>query len=152
MLILAFGQWPKGAPQGALDQPSDDGVAENDDVPQPRNRRIIAGLALAASFACAGLWLVRRQGKGSGRDLALLIAAGTSLTIGAVAWANPPAPPRPPAPTKQPAANKIAAQPIAYEGKVDVDFVGGQEPVRLILDKESFEKLKKGDLKLSAPE
>jgi hypothetical protein len=143
---------PKGVPQGAVDQPGADGVAANDDETQPHIHMVIAGIAVAMSLSCGGLWFVRRQGKGSARDLALLIAAGTSLTIGAVAWANPPAPPRPPVPSKQPAVNKIAAMPIAYDGKVDVDFVGGQEPVRLILDKESFEKLKKGDLKLPAPE
>jgi hypothetical protein len=130
---------PNGIPQGALDQPGADGVAANDDETQPRIHMVIAGIALAMSLACGGLWLARRQGKGSARGLTLLVAAGASLMVGAIAWANPPAPPRPPAPAKQPAANL----PIAYEGKVDVDFVGGQEPVRLILDKETFESLKK---------
>ncbi len=133
---------PKGAPQGALEQPSDDGVSEIDDATQPRNHMLIAGLALAASLTCGGLWLVRRQGKGSVRRLALLIASGASLAIGAVAWANtPPAP----VPAKRAAAGP-AAFPSAYEGKADIEFVLGQEPIRLILDKESFEKLKKGEL------
>jgi hypothetical protein len=134
---------PKTAPQGALEQPSNDGVAENDDGTLPRNRMLIAGLALAASLTCGGLWLVRRQGKGSVRGLALLIATGASLTIGAVALANK-APPPPP--VKEAPARGPAACPCAYEGKADIEFVLGQEPIRLILDKESFEKLKKGEL------
>ena len=129
-------------PKAALDQDDGTAVADEGSTPQPRSRILIAGIALSMSLACGGLWLNRRGGKRSNRALALLIAAGAMLATGAVVWADAA-----PMPKEAPAAKPTEAYPTAYEGEVNVEFVRGQEPIRLILDKESYEKLKKGELK-----
>jgi hypothetical protein len=131
---------PKSEPKGALEPENMDGVADNDPQEQPRHHLLIAGLAMALSLGLGGMWLLRKNGKGT-VGLMLLIAAGATLSIGAVVWANA-APPRP----LNPAKNKIEAFPSAFDEKANVEFIYGQEPVRLILDKASFEKLKKGEL------
>jgi hypothetical protein len=120
----------------------DEANAEPESPSQPKSGLLFAGLALALSLAFGGVWLFRKNGKNSPRAMGLLIATGIALSIGAAVWANVPAPPvreRPKAPP---------ALPSAFEGKANVEFFYGAEPIRLILDKESYEKLKKGELKL----
>jgi hypothetical protein len=102
---------------------------------------MFAGLALALSLAFGGLWFFRKGAKSTARVMGLLIAGGVSLTIGAAVWGNGLPPVRPIVPKATP------AYPSALETKVNVEFTYGAEPIRLILDKESFEKLKKGELK-----
>jgi hypothetical protein len=133
-------------PFGQLEQENGDGVATaHEPTPEkPQNHILIAGVALALAFSCGGLWLVRRNGKGSVRSLTLVIAAGATLAAGAIVWGNAAPPfknpaPQPPKPTP--------SFPAAYEGKASVEVTFGQGPVRLILDKESYEKLKKSELK-----
>jgi hypothetical protein len=131
-------------PNAQLENGQDDGnaVAQDDSAPEkPKNHLLIAGLALTLSLAFGGLWIIRKGGKGSLSGLTLLIAAGATLTVGAIVWANAPPPPFKKEPAKTP-----ASLPTAFEGKAKVEFVYGAEPVRLILDKESYEKLKKGEL------
>jgi len=127
-------------PKGELPNESDDGIADA----APRNHLVVAGIAVTLSLAFGGLWFSRRGGRGSARGLALLIAAGATFGAGAIAWANGAPPPFKKNPVPQ-------AFPAAFEGKADIEFVYGQEPVRLILDKASFEKLKKGELVMPAP-
>lgn len=117
---------PKGDPKSELPEG------------QPHNQLLIVGVALTLAFAFSGLWLLRRHGRGSVTGLTLLVAAGAALMVGAVTWANaPPVNKLPPKPVHF---------PVASEGKAEVTFTYGQEPVRLILDKASYEKLKKGEL------
>lgn len=130
---------PVPGPKGELPQENGDGIGQDDSM-QPRNHLLIAGIALTCAMAFGGLWLMRKNGSGSVRGLTLLIAAGATLAAGAIAWANAPPPPN----FKR--AGPPVAFPSAYEGKGSIEFTYGQEPVRLILDKESYEKLKKGEL------
>src|SRR5262249_45709793 len=106
---------------------------------------LIAGIAVSLALTFGGVWLIRKNGKGSMRGLALLIAAGATLTAGAIAWANA-APPL--LKDRPPLRPQPVSYPSAFDGKAAVEFVYGQEPVRLILDKKSYEDLKKGELKL----
>jgi hypothetical protein len=131
------------APKGELPVENGDGIGQDDT--KPRHHLLIAGIAVSLALTFGGVWLIRKNGKGSMRGLALLIAAGATLTAGAIAWANaaPPLKDRPPA-RPQPVVN----YPTAFDGKAAVEFTYGQEPVRLILDKKSYEDLKKGELKL----
>jgi hypothetical protein len=144
-LLLPHGAFVPGrvrpGPKGELPRESEDGIAENERQGRPDSHIVIAGVAVALSLAFGGMWLVRRNGKGSVSGLALLIATAAMLTIGAVVWANGAPPPI----RKDPA--KVPNYPVALEAKTSVEFFYGQEPIRLILDKESFEKLKKGELK-----
>jgi hypothetical protein len=133
-------------PRGQLDQETGDGIADNDNPDKPRHHLLIAGIAVSLALAFGGVWLIRKNGKGSMRGLALLIAAGVTLAAGAIAWANAAPPPFKDRPPVRP---QPVTYPTAYEGKAAVEFTYGQEPVRLILDKESYEKLKKGELKLT---
>ncbi len=136
---------PANGPKGQLDQENGDGIAQEENPNQPRNHIVIAGIALSMALALGGLWLMRRSGRGSTKAITLLIAAGATLTIGAIAVANgvlilPPAKDRPPV-NRPP-----ASYPTAWEGGTKVEFTFGQEPIRLILDKESYKKLMKGEL------
>jgi len=134
-------------PKGELPIESGDEVTMADDaITAPRHNLLIAGLALSLSLGFGGFWMVRRHGRGSLTGLAVLIATTGMLIAGAVAWADIAVPPRPPI-NKQPPLKKAESFPIAFEGKGTIDFVYGNEPVRLILDRESFEKLKKADPK-----
>lgn len=131
---------PPDAPKGELPQEDGDGIAQEET--QPRNHILIAGIALSLSMAFGGLWLMRRNGRGSMRAMTLLIAAGATLTAGAIVYANAPPPIKDrPQPVRPP-----ASYPTAWEGGTKVEFTYGQEPVRLILDKESYKKLLKGEL------
>jgi hypothetical protein len=131
------------APKGELPQENGDGIAEN--ATQPQNSLIYAGVALTLSLAFGGLWLIRKDGAGSKRALGLLLASGVTLAVGASVWADIPPLPRA---KERPQPKAPVAYPSAFEGKADVSFYYGAEPVRLILDKESYEKLKKGELKM----
>jgi hypothetical protein len=99
------------------------------------NHLMIAGVALALGLGLGGVWLVRRPGRGT-RGLALLIAAGGVLAVSSVAWANQAAP-KPPVPP---------ALPTAFDGKVRLEVVEAGDTIRLIVDKETYEQMKK-DLK-----
>ena len=100
------------------------------------NHLMIAGVAVTLALGLGGVWLVRRPGRSGTRGLALLLAAGGTLAISSVAWANQAAP-KPPVP---------AALPVAFEGKIKVEIVPAGDTVRLIVDKETYEQMKK-DLK-----
>jgi hypothetical protein len=106
--------------------------------PEPatnRNHLLIAGLALTLSLSFGGLWVMRRYGRGSARALVLL-AAGAVLAGSTVAWANIP-------PPKKFEAPPVAALPIAFDGKVNLEIVlGGGDTIRLVLDKDTYEKMK----------
>jgi hypothetical protein len=138
---------PNG-PFGQLEQENGDAVATTQEAApeQPRHHVLIAGVAVALAFSCGGLWMIRRNGKGSFRNLALLIAAGATLAAGAIVWANAPPPFKTPPPIP-PQPKQVVSFPAAYEGKATIEMSFGQGPVRLILDKESYEKLKKSELK-----
>jgi hypothetical protein len=136
-------------PKTELPQDSQDGIAENEPRNRPDSHIVIAGVAVALSLAFGGMWLVRRNGKGSMSGLALFITTGALLLVGAVAWANRPPPSLPP--KERPVKKDDASYPVALEAKASVEFFYGGEPIRLILDKESFEKLKKGELTTAPP-
>jgi len=133
-------------PKSELPNENGDGYAQETEVEAspttPRNSILMAGLALSLSLGFGGFWILRRNGKGSITGMVLLIATASMLTASAVVWANAPAPvlPIPPKP-------KAEAFPTAWDGKTSIEFSYGNEPVRLILDKESFEKLKKAEPK-----
>ena len=136
-------QQPRG-PRPKLERPKQEDSDETaQEETQPRNHILIAGIALSLSLAFGGLWLMRRNGRGSIRAMSLLIAAGAALVIGAIVYANGPPPirDRPPVAPRPP-----ANYPTAWEGGTKVEFTFGQEPVRLILDKESYKNLMKGEL------
>jgi hypothetical protein len=103
--------------------------------PLADNHLMVAGVALALGLGLGGVWLVRRPGRGT-RGLALLIAAGGVLAAGSVAWANQAAP-KPPVP---------APLPIAFDGQVRLEVVAAGDTIRLIVDQETYEQMKK-DLK-----
>jgi hypothetical protein len=138
------------APRPKFDRPKEQSDETAQEETQPRNHILIAGIALSMSLAFGGLWLMRRNGRGSMRAMSLLIAAGITLAIGAIVYANAP----PPIKDRLPVNRPPASYPTAWEGGTKVEFTLGQEPVRLILDKESYKKLMKGELtieKLVAP-
>jgi hypothetical protein len=97
---------------------------------------MIAGVAVTLALGLGGIWLVRRPGRSGTRGLALLIAAGGTLVVSSVAWANQAAP-KPPVP---------AAPPVAFDGKIKVEIVPVGDTIRLIVDKETYTQMKK-DLK-----
>jgi hypothetical protein len=140
---------PKAIPtpppsQVELDDGEIPAVAENELT--PNNRLLFSGIALSLSIGCGGMWLVRKKGKGPLGSLALLLAVGGLLTVGAAVWGNGGPPPF----LFQP---KVPTYPSAWEGKATVsyqNFAPGSQVVRVILDKESFEKLKKAELKSAA--
>ena len=98
------------------------------------NHLMIAGVAVTLALGLGGIWLVRRPGRSGTRGLALLLAAGGTLAASSVAWANQAAPKPPPPPV---------VLPVAFEGKIRVEIVPAGDTVRLILDKETYEQVKK---------
>ena len=56
-----------------------------------------------------------------------------------VVWANV----APPGPPPQPPKREVVALPVAFDGKVNLELVVGGDAIRLVLDKESYEKMKK---------
>lgn len=128
---------PKGGePLTMLELEGDEPVAEL--AARDPNHLMIAGVALTLAFGLGGVWLVRRPGRASGRGLALLLAAGATLTAATVVWANAAPPPRPPAPPKE----KVVL-PVAFDGKVNLEVVVGGDTIRLVLDKETYAAMKK---------
>jgi len=129
---------PKEGPKEPLtylEIESDEAVPQ--EAPRNFNHLMIAGVALTLALGFGGVWLVRRNGRAGTRGLALLIAAGTTLAASTLVWANaPPPPPRPPVKEK-------VVLPIAFDGKVNLEVVIGGDTIRLILDKETYEKIKK---------
>jgi hypothetical protein len=110
------------------------------DEPAPRNPNhlMIAGVALSLTLGLGGIWLVRRPGRGAGRGLVLLLVAGGTLAAGTAVWANvAPAPP-PPAEKKA-----IVTLPVAFDGNVSFEMSRGGDTIRLVLDKDTYEKMKK---------
>jgi hypothetical protein len=142
-------QQPRG-PRPKLERPpQEEGEETAQEETQPRNHILIAGIALSLSLAFGGLWLMRRNGRSSTRAMSLLIVAGTALAIGAVVYANAPPPKN--FGDRPPVNRPPASYPTAWEGGTKVEFTFGQEPVRLILDKESYKKLMKGELTVEKP-
>jgi hypothetical protein len=130
---------PGGAkPEADQDIALDDLLVELPTEATPTTQRhhvLIAGLALALSLSFGGLWILRRSGRGSTRALVLFVAAGATLAGSTVAWANAP-PPRDPRPP-------VALLPTLLDGKVNLQITLAQgDTIRLVLDKESYEKLK----------
>ncbi len=130
-----------GDPKGELPVEDGDGVAY-EQPEQPRNHTLIAGVALAVSMTFGGLWFMRRKGVSSNRTLAMWLVAGSSLAIGTLVWADIPGP-RPRPPVKIPPAVKLPPLPTLLDTKVQVEYSFGNEPIRLIIDSETLEKLKK---------
>lgn len=125
-----------GEPLTMLELEGDDPVVE----PAGRNPNhlMIAGVALTLALGLGGVWLIRRPGRASGRGLALLLAAGATLTAATVVWANAAPPPRPPVPPKE----KVVL-PVAFDGKVNLEVVVGGDTIRLVLDKDTYAAMKK---------
>ena len=120
-------------PVAELEFESDEaGPAE---APRNPNHLMVAGVALTLALGLGGLWLVRRPGRAGTRGLVLLLAAGGTLAAGTITWANAPAPPPPP-------KKERILLPTAFSGNVTLEF-GGRDTIRLVLDKESYEKMKK---------
>jgi hypothetical protein len=107
--------------------------------PAPRNPNhlMIAGVALALSLGFGGVWLIRRQGRMGTPALAIMLAAGGSLAVTTLVWANA-APP----PVKPPPAKERVLLPVAFNGNVSLEVTVGGDTIRLVLDKETYEKLK----------
>jgi hypothetical protein len=137
---LRPGAAPKAVPPGkgepvALEIESDDVAVEP--APENRNHLMIAGVALTLSLGLGGVWLVRRHGRGTTRGLALLLAAGGTLAVSTIVWANAaPPPPRPPQKEK-------VVLPVAFNGQVNLEVVVGGDTIRLVLDKATYEAMKK---------
>jgi hypothetical protein len=100
------------------------------------NHVMIAGVAVTLALGLGGIWLVRRPGRSGTRGLALLLAAGGTLAVSSVAWANQAAPKPPP----------LVVLPVAFEGKIKVEIVPAGDTIKLIVDQETYEQMKK-DLK-----
>jgi hypothetical protein len=105
-----------------------------------------AGVALTLSLGLGGVWLVRRQGRGSARGLALLVAAGTTLAASTLVWANAPPPKSPPPPARK----EVVVLPMAFDGKVNLEVAQGGDTIRLVLDKATYEAVKKDPKKPGA--
>jgi hypothetical protein len=107
--------------------------------PAPRNPNhlMIAGAALALSLGFGGVWLIRRQGRMGSRALAIMLAAGGTLAISTLVWANAAPPPVMPPPVKE-----HVLLPVAFNGNVSLEVTVGGDTIRLVLDKETYEKLK----------
>jgi hypothetical protein len=101
------------------------------------NHLMIAGVALTLAFGMGGVWLVRRNGRSATRGLALLVAAGATLAASTIVWANVPAPKLPSQPRKE-----IVLLPVAFDGKANLEVTFGGDTIRLILDKETYAKIK----------
>jgi hypothetical protein len=114
------------------------------EAPRNPNHLMAAGVALTLALGLGGVWLVRRPGRAATRGLVLLLAAGGTLVASTVGWANVP----PPVPPPQPPKREVVALPIAFDGNVTLEFAG-RDAIRLVLDKETYEKMKK-DPKASA--
>jgi hypothetical protein len=108
-----------------------------DPTPRNPNHLMIAGVALTLALGFGGVWLIRRQGKMGTRALAIMLAAGGSLAVTTLVWANA-APP----PVKPPPAKERVLLPVAFNGNVSLEVVVGGDTIRLVLDKETYEKLK----------
>ena len=113
-------------------------IESDDEVTPARNPNhlMIAGVALSLALGLGGLWLVRRQGTGGNRGLVLLLASGVTLAASTITWANV-APAAPPPPKEK------VVLPVAFEGNVHLDVTVAGDSIRLILDKETYEKMKK---------
>jgi hypothetical protein len=142
---------PQGAPPKAV-PPQADPVKDEEPVgelpgdvefiaegPAPSNNNlqmVVVGFALAMGLTFGGLWLARKRP--SGRNLALLLTLGAALAAGGVVMANrAPPPPEPKAPPQP------AALLTALEGDIQLEVVpGNAAPIRLVLTKADYEKLK----------
>jgi hypothetical protein len=148
---------PGAAPPKAGSPPVKDGneslsyieLESGDELPpeSPRNQNhlMIAGVALTLAFGLGGVWLVRRQGRSGVRGLALLIAAGGTLAASTIVWANAP-PPRTP---ERPPVKERVILPVAFDGNVNLEVVFGGDTIRLVLDKDTYDKLKKDPVRPS---
>ena len=124
---------PAGKEVGYLEVESDEEVAPAGRNP---NHLMIAGVALSLALGLGGVWMVRRQGGAANRGLVLLLAAGATLTASTIAWANV-APAAPPPPKEK------VVLPVAFEGNVNLEVTVAGDTIRLILDKDTYEKMKK---------
>lgn len=102
-----------------------------------RTHMVITGVALALAISLGGLWLVTRHGKAASRGLAILIAVTATLGVTSLVLANAAPPPPPPQPPRE-----RMILPIAFDGKVNLEVTVGGDTIRLVLDKETYDKLK----------
>lgn len=105
-----------------------------------RNHLMMAGVAFALAMGFGGIWIVRRGGRSAARELALLVAAGGILTASTVVWANVAPPPKP-------VEKKDVLLPVAFDGKLTLEMVRGGDTIRLVLDKDAYDAIKKGPKK-----
>ena len=117
---------------------------EDDAAVEPtgnRNHLMVAGMAFTLALGFGGIWIVRRNGRSATGGLALLIAAGGMLAVSTVVWANA-------APPQKPVEKKEAILlPVAFDGKLTLEIVRGGDTIRLVLDKEAYDSIKKGPQK-----
>jgi hypothetical protein len=66
----------------------------------------------------------------------LLLVAGGTLAVSTVVWANAAPPPPPPKKDK-------VVLPVAFEGNVNLEVTVAGDTIRLVLDTETYEKMKK---------
>ena len=99
------------------------------------NHLMIAGAALTMAFGCGGVWLRRRPDTSSLRGVVLLVASGVTLCGSTFVWANVAAPERPPQPGK-------IDLPLLSDGKMKLEVLMGGDTINVILDKDTYAKLK----------
>lgn len=112
---------------------------EDETVPHPANNRnhlMFAGVAFALALASGGVWLARRN-RMNGRGPALMLVAGSTLAVGTLVYANAPPPAGPP-PRKE-----VVLLPVAFNGNVTLEVVPAGDTIKLVLDKDTYESIKK---------
>ncbi len=106
-----------------------------------RNHLLMAGVAFTLALGLGGIWIVRRGGRSAARGLALLVAAGGVLAASTVVWANA-GPPRKPEEKKE-----AILLPVTFDGKLTLEMVRGGDAIKLVLDQEAYDAIKKGPKK-----
>lgn len=124
-VIIPSGPGRRPGPAPAAPSPVSADTEESD---APMQSPLIVGLCLAAAVTLTGLGMARRYRIG-GRYAALLLAAGATLIVGAVVWANVPPPPPP--------AKK--GELVSVPGTLQ--SVQRGEAVQIVLDKDTLAKL-----------
>jgi hypothetical protein len=132
--------------RGALDTNDDTRVTEAE--PAGHNHIVIAGLALALSLACGGLWLVRKNRLNStGLALLLVVVAGVAGSAIVLANAPPPTSPRPLPPQPAPVANLVKL----FDGKIKIETPAEGDTIKLVVPPDMLAGMAKEGLKANTP-